>query len=141
MHKSMVRYLETNLLCSLTLPIYYTYRKKNTLLGWNQVSPMHPFTRNNVKKWYDSIVLNQLVGWDKPVYDGKFTIEIDLYYPHARIDMSNVCGVAEKFMLDSIQNAGVVANDNVNNHVGTSCKIGGRDSDKPRVEVRIYKTE
>ncbi|MGL5803143.1 MAG: hypothetical protein ACRCX7_11215 [Cetobacterium sp.] len=133
--------MEHNLILDVTLPIYYPHKKKPLLLGWNQVMNLHPYTKNNMKRWYDSIVLSQLSDKSYDLYDGKFIVEYDLYYPHARIDMSNVLGVTEKFFLDSIQNAGVVKSDNVNNHVGSTFRVAGRDGDKPRVEIRIYRAE
>ncbi|MGL5713516.1 MAG: hypothetical protein ACRCX2_10900 [Paraclostridium sp.] len=125
----------------MTLPIYYHYKKKNLLLGWNQVMNLHPFTKNNMKRWYNAVVLSQLSDKSYDLYDGKFRVEYDLYYGHARMDMSNVLGVTEKFFLDAIQEAGIVKSDNVNNHIGSTFRVAGRDGDNPRVEIRIYRAE
>ncbi|MGL4997363.1 MAG: hypothetical protein ACRC5T_00010, partial [Cetobacterium sp.] len=73
-------------------------------------------------------------------YSGQFRLELELFFPHARVDMSNVCGVAEKFVLDSLQTSNVITNDNVNCHTSTSTKIGGRDAENPRMEIKLFKT-
>lgn len=124
---------------SLTNPIYKTTRNRKTLLGWNQVLAMHRFTKNSLKRWYDTVVLSQLSGKKIEEYDGKYGIEITLYYENARCDLGNVCGIAEKFTLDALQECGALKNDNVVRCVETKYLVGGCDKENPRVEVNIYK--
>lgn len=126
---------------TLTNPIYKITRNKKTLLGWNQVLMMHRFTKNNLKRWYDSVVLSQISGKEIEEYDGKYGIEIVLFYHNARCDLGNVCGVAEKFTLDALQEGGVLKNDNVTKCVETKYIVGGCDKENPRVEVKLYKIE
>lgn len=126
---------------TLTNPIYKITRNKKTLLGWNQVLMMHRFTKNNLKRWYSDIVISQVSGKKIEEYDGKYGIEVTLFYENARCDNSNVCGVADKFTLDALQECGVLKNDNVTKCVETIYRVGGCDKENPRVEIKIYKIE
>lgn len=119
------------------VPIYYTYRKKELLLGFNQIKPLHPFTFNNIKKWFNNLIATRVNYPEK--YNGEYIVEYDIYYKHARIDPSNVCCIIEKFTLDGLQECGAILNDNVNLHKGSKFSVIGADKNNPRIEVRVYK--
>ena len=102
---------------------------------------MHRYTRNNIKRWYNEIVLSQVSGKEIECYDGTYGIKITLYYQNVRCDNANVCGVADKFTLDALQECNILANDNVTKCVETQYVVGGCDKDNPRVEIEIYKVE
>lgn len=126
------------IIAKIEMPIYYQMRKKKVLLGWNQIIPLHPYSRNNLKKWYNLKVLEQVSGRKDSLYDGKFGAEIRLYYHNARCDLGNVCSVADKFAMDALQEANVIINDNVNKYVESSYVVAGNDRDNPRVEIILY---
>lgn len=111
------------------------------LLGWNQILMLHRYTKNTLKRWYDGVVLSQVSGKEVEEYDGKYGIRITLFYQNARCDLGNVCGVAEKFTLDALQECCVLKNDNVTRCVETNYIVGGCDKENPRVEIEIYKVE
>lgn len=134
-----MRYLDSRVIAEVVLPLYYPNKKKPLLLGWNQVMNLHPYTKNTMKRWYDNFVLSQLSKESYDLYDGKFSVSYQLYYPHARIDLGNVGGVADKFFCDAIQNAGLVKSDNVNNCIGISFLVAGRDAENPRIVAKIWK--
>lgn len=130
---------ESNLLYSFEVPIYYFHRKKNMLLGFNQVIPLHPFSRNKIKQWFNGLIAEKLSYPER--YDGAYTVEYELWYSHKRIDASNVIGIIEKFSLDGLQECGAILNDNINCHVGSVYKIGGLDKDNPHVKIKVYKED
>jgi hypothetical protein len=125
-------------LISIELPIYFLApKKKPLLLGFNQVVPLHPYTRNNIK--FNTLIADKVISEDR--YDGKYTVEYALWYSHKRIDPSNVVGIIEKFTLDGLQECGALLNDNVNCHCGSVYRLGGHDKDNPRMEVKVYRAE
>ncbi|MGL5962300.1 MAG: hypothetical protein ACRCZ0_10165, partial [Cetobacterium sp.] len=79
------------LILEIELPIYRTSNKKTgkqMLLGYNQVSNLQKHYKNHIKSEYEAIIANKIGGWDKETYEGKYVIEYELFYPHARLDLS-----------------------------------------------------
>ncbi|MGL5715380.1 MAG: hypothetical protein ACRCX2_20345, partial [Paraclostridium sp.] len=60
-----------------TLPIYRKVRKKDVLVGLNQVSLMHRYSKNALKQKYDDIVSSTLKRYMSEPYDGKYEIVYD----------------------------------------------------------------
>lgn len=132
------------LILEIELPIYRTSNKKTgkqMLLGYNQVSNLQKHYKNHIKSEYEAIIANKIGGWDKETYEGKYVIEYELFYPHARLDLSNVCTITDKYLCDAMQTCGIVKSDNVNNCIGVSFKVAGKDTDRPRVVAKVFKGE
>ncbi|MEG0151641.1 MAG: hypothetical protein RR744_00480 [Cellulosilyticaceae bacterium] len=125
------------MIVKVTLPIYRKVRKKDVLVGLNQVSLLHRYTKNKWKQDYDKIVNDNMTRFMNEPYDGKYEIEYLLYYKNVRCDLGNVCCIAEKFALDSLQVLGVLKDDNVSRHVRSTYTVGGVDKENPRVEMTI----
>lgn len=90
---------------------------------------------NAVKKHYDQMTQEQIIN-TVPIF-GTYILEIHLYYKNPTCDGSNVFALTEKFVLDSLQAAGIVTQDNVKYHLGTHTYVKGQDKDNPRVEIFI----
>jgi len=80
--------------------------------------------------WVDSVILesrDHAIGYSAPV-----VMTADIYYRSNRSDLS------EELLMDSLEKAGVIANDRL--IVGKIC-LKHIDPDNPRVEVRLYRPE
>ena len=122
------------------LPIYWTDVKKNVpsktyLMGMNWYNKANYHVSNKCKKHYHELVINLLK--DYPNTYNQFKVEYTLYYKNPTSDGGNIIGVIEKFFLDGLIHAGIISNDNVKFHLGSSWTIGGQDRDNPRVEISI----
>ena len=129
----------------ITLPIYWTDVKKTKpstthLVGENFFRNAHYHVKNKLKKDYHELVANQLKG--QPIETlSQFTVKYTLYYKNPSSDPSNIVSKIEKFTLDALQELGVLKEDNVLHHLGSSFVIGGCDKQSPRVEVEIFPVE
>ncbi len=63
------------------------------------------------------------------------------YYKNKASDASNVISGIEKVLLDGLQEIGLVTNDNVQFHLGSSWSVGGEDKLMPRVQITIRGVE
>ena len=82
------------------------------LSGYNELNTGHWYARNKLKR--DNM---ERVGWYIKVYGikpvtGKAMVTIRCYEPTKRRDKSNVRAGAEKLVLDSLQECGIIRNDN-----------------------------
>lgn len=125
---------------SLTLPIYYTQtfktkKDKTFLVGLNWERNAHYFIKNEVKKHYHSLVSTQI---NQPVTPFKqISIHTELYYKNPSCDGRNIVPMIEKYLLDALQECGVIYNDNVTHDLGGSWAVAGQDKENPRVEITI----
>ncbi len=124
----------------LVLPIYYTqeYKTKDDktfLVGMNWYRNAFHHQANLVKKHYAALIEEQ-VSDITPIF-GEYTINLRLYYKNPSCDGSNIFALMEKFTLDSLQELGLVSQDNVKYHIGTTTHVKGQDKLNPRVEVFI----
>ena len=122
----------------LTSPIYWTQtfktkKDKVWLVGMNNYRNWHYHTSNKFKKEFGEVFKQQLS--DISIKD-QFTLHMDLYYKRI-CDGSNVVPLIEKVLLDVLQEEGVIVQDNVQYHLGTSWKVGGQDKNNPRIEITI----
>lgn len=123
----------------ITLPIYWTEVKKTKpnkvwLCGLNNYRNWHYHTSSKWKNDFHQLVIDQLPN-SSPTID-KFTLHIKFYYKNV-CDASNVVPLMEKVLLDTLQEEGIIINDNVNYHLGTTWEVSGRDKENPRVEITI----
>ena len=106
------------------------------LPGYNQLNTGHWAARNRIKQHS-----MKLVGWHikaqkiKPVI-GKATVTIRCYESDRRRDPSNVRAGAEKILLDSLQECGIIRDDNARWLTDTPATVE-YDKANPRVEIVI----
>ena len=125
---------------TVTLPIYYvqefkTKSNKTSLVGMNLYRNAHHFLQNDMKKYFQSLVIEQLPAVAEVIQ--QFTVTYKLYYKSPVCDGSNIIALIEKFYLDAIKTHGLISDDNVNYHVGSTWVVLGQDKLNPRVEIAI----
>jgi Holliday junction resolvase RusA-like endonuclease len=126
----------------ITLPIYYIQNFKNKeskkfLVGMNWYRNAHYHISNTVKQHYHQLIKKQLDLSDPIKIKGQFKLLIEVYYKSSVSDGSNISAIMEKFVLDAFQKEGIIVNDNVNYHLGTSWSIVTKNKENPHVEITI----
>jgi hypothetical protein len=126
------------------LPIYYeqifkTKDPKVWLVGMNAYRNWHYHLKNKVKHYFHELVTEAVIGFT-PI-DRCFTLNIDVYYKNRNCDGSNIASLTEKMVLDALQLSGIVINDNVKYHLGTTWRVAGQDKENPRCVITIHPTE
>ena len=124
----------------VVLPIYYiqefkTKANKTHLVGMNLYRNAHHFLQNAMKKYFQELVLEQLPPVEQQLK--QFTVNYKVYYKSPVCDGSNIVALIEKFYLDAIKTHGLISDDNVNYHVGSTWEVAGKDAINPRVEIAI----
>ena len=125
---------------TLVLPIYYiqefkTKANKTHLVGMNLYRNAHHFLQNAMKKHFQELVLEQLPSVEQQLK--QFTVDYKVYYKSPVCDGSNIVALIEKFYLDAIKTHGLISDDNVNYHVGSTWVVLGQDKENPRIEIAI----
>ena len=125
---------------TLVLPIYYiqefkTKANKTHLVGMNLYRNAHHFLQNAMKKHFQELVLEQLTPVEQKLKT--FTVNYKIYYKSPVCDGSNIVALIEKFYLDAIKTHGLISDDNVNYHVGSTWVVLGQDKENPRIEIAI----
>lgn len=125
---------------TVVLPIYYiqefkTKANKTHLVGMNLYRNAHHFLQNAMKKHFQELVLEQLPSVEQKLKT--FTVDYKVYYKSPVCDGSNIVALIEKFYLDAIKTHGLISDDNVNYHLGSTWAVAGQDKDNPRVEIAI----
>ena len=107
-----------------------------SLPGFNQLTEGH-WSKQRKKKAEAVALVNWLVLAQKikPVA-GKALVRIICYEPDKRRDPSNVRAGTEKVILDALQNAGIIRNDNWKWLSDTPAEVL-LDRKNPRIEVTI----
>lgn len=128
----------------LTLPIYYefeykTKKNKMALVGMNNYKNWHFLVANKVKQHYHKLVGELVVDNipDKPWE--QFSIEYFLFYKNKRSDGNNIISVIDKYLLDSLQEHGVIVNDTNDNYLESNWRVVEQSKENPRVRVQINK--
>lgn len=90
-----------------------------------------------MKKYFQDLVIEQL----PPVVEviQQFTVTYKLYYKSPVCDASNIVALIEKFYLDSLKAHGIIIDDNVQFHLGSSWTVIGQDKENPRMEIILHK--
>ena len=125
---------------TIVLPIYYiqefkTKANKTHLVGMNLYRNAHHFLQNAMKKHFQELVLEQLPSVEQQLK--QFTVNYKVYYKSPVCDGSNIVALIEKFYLDAIKTHGLISDDNVNYHLGSTWSVAGQDKENPRVEIAI----
>ena len=125
---------------TVVLPIYYiqefkTKANKTHLVGMNLYRNAHHFLQNAMKKHFQELVLEQLPSVEQKLK--QFTVNYKVYYKSPVCDGSNIVALIEKFYLDAIKTHGLISDDNVNYHLGSTWSVAGKDTINPRVEIAI----
>ena len=125
---------------TVVLPIYYiqefkTKANKTHLVGMNLYRNAHHFLQNAMKKHFQELVLEQLPSVEQKLK--QFTVNYKVYYKSPVCDGSNIVALIEKFYLDAIKTHGLISDDNVNYHVGSTWSVAWQDTINPRVEIAI----
>jgi len=120
----------------MNLPIYYQFPKdKNpTLISLNKYERLHGIPRNALKKYYYKLISDKL---NKTPIKGKVKTEYTYFYKNSLSDAPNVISVVDKIFMDCLQINDIIKDDNVINYTGSSWKVGGKDKENPRVEIRV----
>lgn len=118
----------------ITLPVYHSIGKKTIFLGINWYRNAHFFTSNKVKKEVQEIILSQL---PLNISFTTYQVTYKYYYKSKVSDLPNVTALASKFLNDSLKEAAIVPDDNINFLKKETCIIGGYDKINPRIEVII----
>ena len=123
----------------VSLPIYYTIQRKTkpsstVLVGDNFIRNAHHHLKNTIKQHYHQLVHNQLPPWSTTPAT-TFSLHMTLYYKSTNCDPSNIYHQMEKFFLDAIQQASLITNDTVLNHMGTTTHPAIQDKLNPRCEI------
>ena len=125
---------------TIVLPIYYiqefkTKANKTHLVGMNLYRNAHHFLQNAMKKYFQELVLEQLPPVEQQLK--QFTVDYKVYYKSPVCDGSNIVALIEKFYLDAIKTHGLISDDNVNYHLGSTWSVAGQDKENPRIEIAI----
>ena len=119
---------------NLILPIYFGSRKKY-MIGMNWYSTSHYRARNNVKQEFHKMVDKILSKGYK--LNSPIKTHYKVYYKNILSDAPNVVAVIDKFLMDALQESGVIVNDNVQHYLYSSWEVVGQDKNNPRIEVAI----
>lgn len=120
---------------NLTLPIYFGVSKP-TMLGINWYTNAHFFVKNKVKQSY-SMCIGKALPKDFKCLSSPIGTHYKVYYKNIRCDAGNLVGVAEKFLLDALQEHKAIEQDNVQHYIKSSWEVVGQDRDNPRIEVEV----
>jgi Holliday junction resolvase RusA-like endonuclease len=129
---------------SIFLPIYWTRvfktkPSKTVLVGINWFRNAFHIEQNQFKQEFTDLVLPQVSG--SALIDTAFQLDITLFYKNSNCDASNITALMEKVSLDAFKKAGVIIDDNVKHHVGTTWRVAGKDATNPRCEISIIPTQ
>ena len=129
---------------AFTMPIYWVDEKKTKkstthLVGMNFYRNCHYHTKNKLKQDLEAHLVASSNGYT--LIPGKFTLNCKLYYKNPSCDGSNIIALMEKVFLDFAQNYGIIEQDNVKYHLGTTWSVAGQDKENPRCEIQIIKKE
>ena len=121
------------------LPIYWNQSKKKTVLvGMNAYRNWHYLVSAKFKREFGELVDTQVLG--HVLLTKPYTLHIKVYYKNPICDGSNIVALIEKVFLDALISAGVLPNDTVQWHLGTTWEIAGQDKINPRCELTIKET-
>lgn len=120
----------------IELPIYADITKdKRKLVSMNWYRNAHYHEESKIKKIYHGIVSNLLQ--DREKLHGDIQVNYKLYYKNKQCDLMNVVSIIDKYLLDALQEIGIIENDNVLNYKHCNIEVIGQDRDQPRVICEV----
>ena len=126
---------------SFRLPVYWVNEKKTKpstthLVGMNWYRNAHYHIKNKVKVDFHELVAATL---DSPLprIRGQYNVEYIYHYKTASSDLMNVGSIISKFVNDSLQELGIVTNDNVQFCVDEHFKVGSQNKADPHIQITI----
>jgi hypothetical protein len=124
---------------NITVPIYYKQTKKKTVLvGLNWYRNVHYAVNDKTKKFYASLVKDNVDG--TPILEGTIHVHYKIYLKRKGSDGGNVRSVIEKYVLDAIKSAEYIIEDNANIIVTDSSEYH-YDKKFPRAEIVLLNKE
>ena len=123
---------------TMTLPFYAGKRTK-FMLGMNWYGVAHYRTRNSVKQEYH-VMIGKVLPKNLKLKSPLAT-HYKIYYKNMKSDASNIVAVVDKFLMDALQEHGVIVEDNVKHYIRSSWEVVEQDRDNPRIEVEIKEVE
>ena len=129
----------------ITIPVYYTKtwktkdKTKTWLLSLNWYRNAHHFEQNEVKAYMHQCLHPQLITI-KP-FTRQFKVVYHYYYKSKVSDLPNVGPLASKWLLDAMQELGIIKNDNVQHLVEEHYYATAYDPTNPRIEATILLKE
>ena len=129
----------------ITIPVYYTKtwktkdQTKTWLLSLNWFRNSHHFEQNEVKAFMHQYLHPQLITI-KP-FTQQFRVIYHYYYKSKVSDLPNVGPLASKWLLDAMQELGIIKNDNVQYLVEEHYYATAHDPINPRIEATILLKE
>lgn len=112
---------------------------KTILVNMNWYRNAHHIEQNDVKKFYSELIesIFEMKSINRSLVDFKYEVHYKLYYRSTMCDMPNITAMMSKFVNDTIQELGLVKNDNVKFLVREVHQVAGIDKDNPRCEITI----
>lgn len=104
-------------------------------MSLNWYGNIHYQARNNVKRYFHERV-GKVVS-NKESISSPFKTHFKLYYKNKKCDADNVIAVVSKFLLDALQEHGIIEEDNVQHYLTSTWEVVEQDRDNPRMEVII----
>ena len=120
-------------------PIYWTktFKTKNNethLIGMNYYRNAVYYDQNRLKREIEDQLKQSCTSMFIPITT-PFKVHYTLYYKNPSCDGANIIALVEKIFLDFIQDIGLVPNDTVKYHYGSTWNIGEQDMLNPRCEI------
>ena len=121
---------------TVNIPIYLQLSSnRNVALSMNWYRNAHYFEKAKAK----SLMAELLIPQFEPIFiNTHICIDYKFYYKNPTSDLMNFCSLASKWLLDSLQTAGVIPNDNVRYVIEENCSVACQDKVNPRIEAHIY---
>ena len=105
-------------------------------MGMNWFRNAYHHEQARAKREFHELVDNQLPSTFTRSSD-TFKMHYRLYYKSKVCDASNVIALIEKFTLDALHSGGIIAEDNVQFHRGSSWEVVEQSKENPRVEITL----
>lgn len=124
----------------IVLPIYHYIKGEEQLIGMNWYRNVHFYTESSIKKYYTQLIISMFKR-PRPKLKGKIKVKYTLYYRNSKSDLMNIVAVLDKYLMDALQEAGIIKNDNVEHYTKNEIEVIGKDEKNPRLICEIMEVE
>jgi len=117
----------------IELPIYWkpSQKKRPVLMSMNWYRNAHYHVKSRAKGEYHAEINYQLSKLRHlPKFD-KYRVSYEIIGKNAGSDPGNIVAIIEKYLLDALQDCGVLPEDNFNHHIGSMWINCGVNKNKP----------